>query len=490
MKSNGLLKWLMIPVALLLIFGGIRLFSGSTHRTQTASNNPPSTAGQLTREEMKSLGVAGDTPQDTVATLVGEVKQLRAEVHSTVDENKRQVAENERLRARESTVDQRVHETLTTEENRWRNSHDQSTREQQQTQGLLQDLQRRLDAVSTKTGQADVPVGLGLDESDPQSVDSNRTRWIEPQDSRSTQDKSATPKSPSTGAVFQFLPEPNDARTDKMTGAHEGSTEPNEGAQHVDGQRSRGAPPLRTAYTVPADSTLMGSIAMTALIGRVPVDGTVNDPYPFKVIFGRDNLTANGIELPDIAGAVASGTASGDWTLSCVRGRIRSVTFVFRDGTIRTVGGSTSHLTESSSTQGGLGWISDPFGIPCVSGERRSNAQQYLTSQMLITAAGAGAASLIPSQSGSFSFVGGSNGSALGTVGITGNEAMGRILASGVQDMSQWVNKLYGQAFAAVYVRPGADVAVHIEQPLELDYDPQGRRVRQETGDVHASELD
>jgi conjugative transfer region lipoprotein (TIGR03751 family) len=46
-----------------------------------------------------------------------------------------------------------------------------------------------------------------------------------------------------------------------------------------------------------------------------------------------------------------------------------------------------------------------------------------------------------------------SNGS-LGTVGISGNEAMGRILAGGVRDMAEWVNKLYGQAFAAVYVQP------------------------------------
>src|SRR3546814_4055075 len=76
----------------------------------------------------------------------------------------------------------------------------------------------------------------------------------------------------------------------------------------------------------------MGSIAMTALIGRVPIDGTVNDPYPFKVLIGLDNLTANGIDIPDVAGAVVSGTASGDWTLSCVRGQIRSVTFVFQDG--------------------------------------------------------------------------------------------------------------------------------------------------------------
>ena len=54
-----------------------------------------------------------------------------------------------------------------------------------------------------------------------------------------------------------------------------------------------------------------------------------------KVLIGADNLTANGIELPDVAGAVVSGTASGDWTLSCVRGQVRSITFVFHDGTIR-----------------------------------------------------------------------------------------------------------------------------------------------------------
>src|SRR3546814_17633181 len=49
-------------------------------------------------------------------------------------------------------------------------------------------------------------------------------------------------------------------------------------------------------------------------------------------------------------------------------------------------------------------------------------------------------------------------------------EAMGRILAGGVRDMADWVNKLYGQAFAAVYVQPGARVAVHLEQPLDIDY--------------------
>lgn len=30
MRSNGLLKWLMIPVALVVLFVGIRLFSGGS----------------------------------------------------------------------------------------------------------------------------------------------------------------------------------------------------------------------------------------------------------------------------------------------------------------------------------------------------------------------------------------------------------------------------------------------------------------------------
>src|SRR5690606_23819474 len=134
----------------------------------------------------------------------------------------------------------------------------------------------------------------------------------------------------------------------------------------------------RAVYTLPANATLMGSVAMTALIGRVPIDGTVNDPYPFKVLIGPDNRTANGIDIPDVAGAVVSGTASGDWTLSCVRGQIRSVTFVFQDGTIRTLpadsskgGNSGGQGQNGANIQGGLGWISDPYGIPCVSGERR-----------------------------------------------------------------------------------------------------------------------
>ncbi len=469
MRSNGLLKWLMIPAALLVLFVAVRLFSGG-------GATPPSqadTGSQLTPEEMKALGIEGDTPRDTVATLVAQVKQLRTELQGALSDNKAQRTENQRLRQRENSIDERISNALESERSNLRRDQQQAASERQQTEGLLADLQRRLESIGGRGGShADLPVGLGLRDGDEAGMEGG-VRWVEPEDAKPTDGRGKA-----SGAMSfptSFAPAQRTLETTAQTVVNAGA-------------RAAGVKSARPVYTVPTNSTLMGSVAMTALIGRVPIDGTVNDPYPFKVLVGPDNLTANGIDIPDVAGAVFSGTASGDWTLSCVRGQVRSITFVFHDGTIRTIPEDRDGNQQNNQQRDGLGWISDPHGIPCVSGERRSNAQQYLGTQALITAAGAGVASLIESDSGRASYVG-SDGS-IGTVGISGQEAVGRILAGGVQEMSSWVNKLYGQAFAAVYVQPGAKVAVHLEKPLAIDFDPEGRRVDHRAGESHALELD
>lgn len=488
MKSNGLLKWLMLPVALLLVLVVIRLLSH--HPTQSST---PRTAGsQLTPDEMKALGIEGDTPRDTVATLVGQVKQLRKELQTTLADNQNQKAENDRLHQRESDIDQRVQNALNGEHDRLQQERAQVNSDQQQTQGLLQDVQQQLDNLGHKAGSADLPVGLGLRDGDGQGFTGDDETWIEPGDAPSADKKHGASGSVSGADSRTAFPTSFAADTDD-------TSKPLVGAPATDSSAAS-KPAAEPVYTVPTNATLMGSVAMTALIGRVPIDGTVNDPYPFKVLIGPDNLTANGIDLPDVAGAVVSGTASGDWTLSCVRGQIRSITFVFHDGTIRTLPDNKGQAANDSATasstdghgpiEGGLGWISDPYGVPCVSGIRRSNAEQYLGSQALITAAGAGAAALIPKGDDNLSYVSSGNGTSLGTVGISGNEAMGQILAGGVQQMSQWVNKLYGQAFAAIYVPPGARVAVHIDQALNIDYDPKGRKVNYRTGGSHDANLD
>lgn len=387
---------------------------------------------------------------------MAQVRQLRNELNTTQKENQRQQSENQRLRQASGQVDQRIARALTDERKQQQQSGEQAQQERQQLASRLEELQQRLEHLSHGD---EIPPGLGLDDETVPDVTLPDMHWTEPDDRPPDTNKphSNTHKHSAFPTRFAL---PDDTERPQE---HEAAT--------------------HFVYTVPANATLMGSVAMTALIGRVPVDGTVNDPSPFKALIGADNLTANGIELPDVAGAVVSGTASGDWTLSCVRGQIRSITFVFQDGTIRTLPSGDRQSKEGDGTSASLGWISDPYGIPCVGGERRSNAQQYLGTQALLTAAGAGVAALVNhGDDDTMTLITNSYGS-LGSVGMTGNEAMNQILAGGVRDMSQWVNKLYGQAFAAVYVRPGAQVAIHIDRPLQIDYDENGRRVRHTGGE-------
>ncbi|WNZ76402.1 TIGR03752 family integrating conjugative element protein [Pseudomonas sp. P105] len=475
MRSNGLLKWLMIPIALLLLLVLLKLLPSN----KTSPSNPAEAESQLTAEEMKALGLEGDTPRDTVATLVAQVRQLRGELKQSLSENERNDAGSDQLRQFEDTLQERIQLALEKERLRMQEEQNASGSDESDIQGLLQSLQWQLDNLTQRDGNLDVPVGMALQEGGSQ----DGIRWVEPDDTK-PKDAAGSSVEPSFSFPTRFGP------AQKTLGDIAGSIS-------ATATTDVEVPTAKQTYTVPANATLMGSVAMTALIGRVPIDGTVNDPYPFKVLIGPDNLTANGIDLPEVAGAVISGTASGDWTLSCVRGQIRSITFVFQDGTIRSLPadnhkdsrGDSQNASNSGATQEGLGWISDRHGIPCVAGKRRSNAQQYLGSQTLITAAGVGVASLIKSDGNTI--YAGNNGGSLSTVGISGSEAMNRLLASGVQDISQWVNKLYGQAFAAIYVEPGAQVSVHIEQPLILDYDAKGRKVDHTLGGRHvATDLD
>jgi hypothetical protein len=92
----------------------------------------PDAVNPLTPEEMKALGIEGDTPRDTVATLVGQVKQLRAELRNTLEGNTAQKAENERLRAREGTIDQRIRNALEGERKRLQEEREQLARERRE----------------------------------------------------------------------------------------------------------------------------------------------------------------------------------------------------------------------------------------------------------------------------------------------------------------------------------------------------------------------
>lgn len=494
MNANVLLKWL-VPALLL----GVALILGRSWMGSPASSpvaDQPQQPG-LSAAEAQALGIAGDTPNDTVATLVGQVKAMRSELLGMKQTNGELQEENNRLRHRESGIDTRIDSALnglkataSAERQQADEARRKAEEENRQARGLLQQLQTQLEQLGNGTEQ-DLPIGLGLRPEDGEPFSGSAEPaliWIEPSD-RQASDGSALGTGTGTGTALPGTFTLGDSGQKPLRAVAQSERAP---------APDKAAATTQSVYTIPENATLLGSVAMTALIGRIPVDGTVNDPYPFKVLVGADNLTANGIELPDVAGAVMSGTATGDWTLSCVRGQIESITFVFQDGAVRTVPPPQAVVSRNQSTpagetqriRGGLGYLSDPQGIPCIAGERRSNAQQYLGSQSLLTAAGAGVAALFGSDEQQSSGVISSAGGSLGLSSSSGNSALHSILSSGVSDIREWVNQLYGEAFAAIYVPPAARVALHIDRELTIDYAPTGRRVSHEAQRMRTPDLD
>jgi len=55
---------------------------------------------------------------------------------------------------------------------------------------------------------------------------------------------------------------------------------------------------VKPAFTINNQATLVANTTMTALLGKVPQQNNVVDPFRFKVITRDDNLAASGLYLP------------------------------------------------------------------------------------------------------------------------------------------------------------------------------------------------
>jgi integrating conjugative element protein (TIGR03752 family) len=241
-------------------------------------------------------------------------------------------------------------------------------------------------------------------------------------------------------------------------------------------------------FTIPENATLLGATALTAIVGRIPVDGRVQDPMAFKLLLGPENLAANGHFLPrDLSGIVVSGIAIGDMNLSCSEGIVQSMTFVFSDGAIRTVSmRSNGTLSGSSGLLGGagsatgaqtglvqtpkLGYLSDRYGNPCIAGEFKTNAPEYLASVVgLKTLSLAGkAAALAETTTTSSSGFGGMSATSTVT-GDRGRYVLGEATSGATDEVTSWITRRMANSFDAVVTRAGADVVVHIDQPIAID---------------------
>ncbi|AUH01882.1 TIGR03752 family integrating conjugative element protein [Prodigiosinella confusarubida] len=491
-KSNGLVK-LMVPLAILgTVFIGVKSCS-TDGGEKNAQANAGTAVPDLTPEDMKAMGIEGDTPQDTLRTLVGSLKTVTKRQNQLDADNKALAEENKNLQQSNQNVDERIHQAVI-------NAQSTADKEQSHLKGQVQalttqigDLMQKLKdkgngGQGTMTGNpstigSDIPVGLGLDGggvgSAVPSTGSDGLLWVEPKDGVAV-DASGKPVGEGNTNIangFSFATSFLDDNAITRQKA-ELANKTNAGKTLSGNNAAEG--PVDPVYTLPENSTLIGSRAMTALLGRVPIDGKVTDPYPFKVLIGKDNLTANGIDLPDVQGAIVSGTATGDWTLSCVRGSVTSITFVFSDGTVRTLprpaGQTDSQGGNNGNNAGSIGWLSDENGIPCLSGERKSNASTYLPTLFALSASSAAGDALAQNQNTAQTNAYGGVTSTL--TGDAGQSVLGKAVSGGMRDMADWVKARYGQTFDAIYVPPGMKVAVHITRQLAIDYEEKGRKVK------------
>ena len=456
--SNRLLPLLAGSVMLMLVFVILKSCSGEQ-------------GGQLVMEAIPHAPTPdADTPADTIKTLTANVAAMTAEVKALRQDNRALRNENRELLASRSQIENniatRVKRELLSREKEQAASHRLDS-------GVLSALTARVDALSQTLskhqptpGGSDIPVGLGLDSVGEGATPTDTLIWIEPLDAIDTD------TAPSDGKGLL-----------RPVGQINGGALMS--ANEKRGNLTQAFNRIRPVYTIPRNATLIGSTAMTALVGRVPVQGQVRDPMPFKVITGADNLAANGLTIPGVQGMVWSGTAMGDWTLSCVTGRLDSVTFVFDNGTIRTLSSddrSGQAGGRSGRTDKPLGWISDQQGIPCISGERKTNAPAFLTQRIGVMALQAAAQAAAAAET--TSVVSDTGGVTNNVTGDTGPYVLGKTIASGSDEVGKWLMERQSQSFDAVFVPAGTRIAIHVDHELPIDLDTSGRRL------THAQSVD
>lgn len=473
MKGNILLKLIAVVVVCLMV---VVLFvakppsnSGGLTAVETGPASEFNGLGQglMGSDEISAeYGVDVDSPVETMRTLTNETRAVRKENDEIMREYRQLKQSNDRLLKMEDVISKRVENKMELTAAEQELERRKLEEDQNKVRTLLNKLENRM-AQYTDQKAADnagpaqpmfrvdgagIPSGLGYDaEGNPVNYD--EIVWEDSLEVQKSTDGKTTLRAPSF-----------DNKNKDIIG------------DGVDGLKGRGKRSIEErlvrAYTIPRDATLIGSVAMTALLGRIPIDGGVQDPYPFKIIIGEENLSSNGIEIPDVTGITMTGLAKGDWALSCVSGQILSMTFTFSDGTIRTVPDPDQPSGKP------IAWFSDEYGIPCVTGQRITNAVSFLSSRVALSAASsynkarADAEFTTTSSTG----VNGTNTSKI----LTGNPlvaARNTSLADGIDEITDWLDARQANSFDAIYVEPGTQLAIHITEQLKIDYDPEGRKV-------------
>lgn len=426
------------------------------------------------RTELPALEEApdGDTPVDTIRTLRAELTASNERLAKVIEQNNDLIAANQKLQDGEARLEAKLTEQLQTELAAVKS--EQSTELQESASLFSQELASLRQSLTIQPAAAPTAEPALANDYPIANAAGTQTDyiWVQPLDAKGS--SIGSDGGVDLGFSDQSFGAAGDSGSLLPNFNPGGSAEPISDVASL--QTALEGPEQPTPYfTINNLATLAGSTAFTAMIGRVPIDGQIADPVPFRVLVGRENLAASGLRVPDdIAAMVFEGVAIGDWTLGCVEGSLRTATFVFEDGTIRTVEGGGGQDER-------LGYIADKFGTPCIAGERVSNAAGYLAAQVGL-AAGAGAAEAFSAAQTAQVIEDGAIASAV--VGDVAKFALGRAASDATAEVQRYLANRLSNTFDAIYVPPGQEIALLIQQEIAIDYNPNGRKLDHAQGGV------
>ena len=212
------------------------------------------------------------------------------------------------------------------------------------------------------------------------------------------------------------------------------------------------------AHTIPPATVIQG-VTLTAAIGRLPIGGQLNEPWPIKVISTMEGYASNGYAV-DAAQMIWDGKTFGDANFECVRVILTRVTAVLP--------GKVISFIEASDNEKGLGYLSDAYGHPCLKGKLVSNAAKQLTAEAILgIAQGIGEGYADTQRTRTVS----PDGNTIES--ITGEEVrvlVGQGFARSVGNVRNYLASRY-DVWDAIYVPPEQDVVINVDQPLEFTYD-------------------
>lgn len=437
-RSNPLIKFIVIPIAVIVI--GVVLMS-------VFSGNSGNRRGEVVKSNSINDSATGDTPVETLKTLTFEMTKVE-------EQNRKLIAENQDLKNKSQGEWEQWKNDLLNKVKQKLDS--QSNVSNQEIQRLQQDFERREQVAKSNSDNFD---GLAIDTNDGKD---HQFVWIGDLDhSKNDYEKKEDNSSLIDDAASILNPSIQDKNND--------SQQNNKDIKNNKNYRDKITP----YYTIPKNTILTGAIALQPLIGRIPIDGKVEDPYNFKAVLGAKSIAANNAKIPsNISGIIISGTATGDLLGQCARGTIDSMTFIFPDWRIST---TTAENGEH------LGEIAGIHGEQCIAGKFHSNALEYL--------GGTAGLSFLQGYANALSQAQTVNSyapdAAITTVIKNGNKyAIGQGASQAADSAIRWWNQRVQNSFdyvevANVNLKTHAPLKLNIiiNKEIDIDYDPNGRKV-------------